>query len=103
MLNLIFVLLASSLFGFVNAEEAPTGEVVVVPAEAPVVEKTRAEKFAAMYEVVEEEPAVEPAICNPDSDVHCAEVSDDIGTWDKVKEIAAATGLKIKVFFVGDS
>jgi len=97
MLNTLLVL---SLFGFVNAEEAPTGEVVVVPAEAPVVEKTRAEKFAAMYE---ETPAVEPAICNPDSDVHCAEVSDDIGTWEKVKEIAAATGLKIKVFFVGDS
>ncbi len=79
---------------------APTGEVVTIE-----VEETRAQKFAKMYEPNEvvTTPTADPVICNPDSDTHCAPVSDDIGNWEKVKEIAAATGLKIKVFFVGES
>ena len=86
------------------AEEELTGEVVVVASEGKVPLETRAEKVAKMFEPDDKvtAPATDPAICNPDSPIHCAEVSDDIGTWEMVKEFAAATGLTIKVFFVGE-
>ena len=89
MLSTMLVLL---LFGSVNAEEAPTGEVVVVAAE---VEETRAQKVAKMFEPDEvTTPTADPVICS--------EVSSDIGNWEKVKDYAYVTGLKIKVFFVGE-
>ena len=100
----IGVLLALVVAFTAYAEEELAGELVVVASEGKVPLETRAEKFVKMYEPddVVTTPAADPAICNPDSTIHCAEVSDDIGTWEMVKEFANATGLTIKVFFVGE-